>query len=188
MADAARIGLCERIRATAKTAALPVILVTSLETGSGGMQYSTQFIGQRRFASHADTIVTSVPPNSTEDDRRRSLARTFKHVLVRYATTTSAVSHLNVVYDASADSSTAATTRDPWDFWVFRISGNGFFNGESQTKSANLSGNISASRTTGRASAAPTSHRTTDRRRVSREARRRLAARRIARRAPADRA
>ena len=39
------------------------VLITSLETGSGGLQYSSQFIGQKRFASHADTIVTSLPPS-----------------------------------------------------------------------------------------------------------------------------
>src|SRR5450759_4361467 len=30
------------------------VLVTALETGSGGLQYTVQFIGQRRFARHAD--------------------------------------------------------------------------------------------------------------------------------------
>ena len=124
------------------------VLVTALETGSGGLQYSTQFIGLKRFASHADTVVTNVPPNSTDDDRRRTLARTFKHVLVRYATTTEAATRLNVVYDAPASATSSVIVRDPWDLWVFRISGNGFFNGESQTKSAQLSGNLNASRTT----------------------------------------
>ena len=124
------------------------LLVTARETGSGGLQYTTQFIGLKRFASHADTIVTTVPPNSTDDDRRRTLARTFTHVLVRYATTTSAASRLNVVYTAPAAAAATVKTRDPWNLWVFRASGNGFFNGESQAKSANLHGNLSASRTT----------------------------------------
>lgn len=124
------------------------VLITSLETGSGGLQYSTQFIGQKRFASHADTIVTSLPPNSPDDDARRLLARTLKHVLVRYATTTSAFSHLDITYDAPAAATASAKARDPWDFWVFRIGGNGFFQGESQTSSSNLSGNLSATRTT----------------------------------------
>ena len=124
------------------------LLVTSLATGSGGTQFTIEFIGQRRFASHADTISIAVPPNATDDDTRRSLAQTFKHVLVRYATTTSAAAHLNVVFDVPANASAAPKTPDPWDLWVFRMSGNGFFNGESQTRAANLSGSLSASRTT----------------------------------------
>ena len=125
------------------------VLVTSLVTGSGGIQFSTQFIGQKRFASHADTIVTSVPPNSTDDASRRALARAFKLVLVRYASATSAAAHLDVSFDAPVQASaTAAKAHDPWDFWVYRVSSNGFFQGESQTSSANFSGNVNASRTT----------------------------------------
>ncbi len=124
------------------------VLVTALETGSGGIQYSAQFIGQGRFATHADTVVTSIPPNTSEDDSRRALARTFKHVLVRYATVTSAASHLNVTFDGPADSAATKAIKDPWDFWVYRVSSNGFFQGESQTSSSNFSGNMSASRTT----------------------------------------
>ena len=125
------------------------VLVTSLETGAGGMQYSVQFIGLRRFASHADTLVSSVPPNSTDDARRRTLARTFKLVLARYAATTPAASHLTVTFDApTTEAAGCAKVVDPWDSWVYRIGGNGFFNGESQTKSANLSGNLSATRIT----------------------------------------
>jgi hypothetical protein len=126
------------------------VLVTTLMTASGGMQYTVQFIGQRRFASHADTLVTGVNPNSTNDDQRRALARTFKHVLVRYAAATPAAAHLDVTYDAPAATSASTNARDPWNLWVYRIGSNGFFNGESQTKSSSISGNLSASRTTER--------------------------------------
>ena len=124
------------------------VLVTSLETGSGGIQYAIQFIGQKRFASHADTIVTSVPPNSTDDASRRALARAFKLVLVRYASATSAAAHLDVTFDAPVQAAATAKAHDPWDFWVYRISSQGFFQGESQTSSANFSGSLNASRTT----------------------------------------
>ena len=124
------------------------LLVTALETGSGGLAYTVQFIGSRRFASRTDTLTTGVDPNSTDDDRRRALARTFKHGLVRYAALTPAAAHLDVTYDAPATSSASINTRDPWNLWVYSIGANGNFNGESQTKSANLSGNVNASRTT----------------------------------------
>ena len=126
------------------------VLVTALETGSGGMQYTLQFIGQRRFASHADTLVTSSTPDATSDDRRRILARTMKQVLVRYAAATPATEHLSITYDEPNAVASAGTSKtiDPWNLWVYRVSSNGFFNGESQTSSSNLSGNINAMRTT----------------------------------------
>jgi hypothetical protein len=126
------------------------VLVTALTTGGGGTQFTVQFIGQRRFASHADTLVTGVNPDGTGDDRRRALARTLKQVLVRYAAQTAAAAHLDVTFDAPGAVGSTATTSvvDPWNLWVYRISTNGFFNGESQTSSSNLSGNLSATRTT----------------------------------------
>jgi hypothetical protein len=128
------------------------VLVTALKTGSGGLQYTVQFIGQRRFASHADTLVTGVNPDATSDDRRRALARTMKQVLVRYAAATPAAAHLDVSYDAPAAAAAAlsgsAKVYDPWNLWVYKISANGFFNGESQTSSSSLSGKLSATRTT----------------------------------------
>ncbi|HVT41311.1 MAG TPA: hypothetical protein VHE78_19900 [Gemmatimonadaceae bacterium] len=126
------------------------VLVTALTTASGGLQYTVQFIGQRRFASHADTLLTGVTPNSTNDEQRRALARTIKQVLVRYAAATAAAAHLDVTYDAPAATSASPTARDPWNLWVYRLGSHGFFNGESRTKSASLSGNLSASRTTDR--------------------------------------
>ena len=128
------------------------VLVTALETGSGGMQYTLQFIGQRQFASHADTLVIGVTPDATSDDRRGALARTMKQVLVRYAAATPAARQLDVTYDAPAAAAAAlsgsARVYDPWNLWMYKVSANGFFNGESQTSSSSLSGNLSATRTT----------------------------------------
>ena len=124
------------------------LLVTALETASGGLQYTLQFIGQRRFATHADTLIAGTNADATSDDRRRALTRTAKQVLARYAAATSVAAALDVTYSAPAITSTAATVRDPWNLWVYRINSNGFFSGESQTKSSNLSGSLNASRTT----------------------------------------
>ena len=45
------------------------VLVTSRETGSGGTQYTVRFIGQRRFASHADTFVAHSNADATPEGR-----------------------------------------------------------------------------------------------------------------------
>ena len=125
------------------------LLVTSLETGSGGTQYTVTFIGLRRFAGRADTLASSVAPNSSDDARRRELTRLFKLGLVRYVANTSAAARLKITFDGlAAGSGKAAPARDPWNYWVFRIGGNGSVGGESQSKRRNFSSNISARRTT----------------------------------------
>ncbi|HLA91122.1 MAG TPA: hypothetical protein VJL28_11900 [Gemmatimonadaceae bacterium] len=126
------------------------LLVTSLATGAGGSQYTVKFIGQRRFAGLADTVVTSVPPNTTSDGRRRELARVFKLGLIRYVATTPLAGRLRVVYDApsGARGQSPALVKDPWNFWVFRISANGNLNGQSLSTSDRVSGSLSARRIT----------------------------------------
>lgn len=126
------------------------VLVTSLATGSGGRSYTINFIGLGRRAGRADTTVASVPPNSSEDGRRRELARAIKLGLVNYVIGTPAASHLQVSYTAPAVTSAAAGAprRDPWNYWVFRVGGNTNFGGESESRRASYSGNVSARRTT----------------------------------------
>ena len=126
------------------------LLVTSLENGSGGTAYTLAFIGLGRQAGRADTIVTNVPPNSSQDDRRKELARVFKLGLVRYLVTTEAGAHLQVNYDgpAAGKDGAAKAAGDPWNYWVYRIGGNSNFGGESESRRASFSGNVSARRTT----------------------------------------
>ena len=118
------------------------LLVTSLENGSGGTAYTLAFIGLGRQAGRADTIVTNVPPNSSQDDRRKELARVFKLGLVRYVVTTEAGAHLQVNYDAPAagKEGAAKAAGDPWNCWVYRIGGNSNFGGESESRRASFSG------------------------------------------------
>jgi len=125
------------------------LLVTSLPTGSGGTSYTLNFIGLGRYAGHVDTLVATVPPNSSQDARRRELARVFKLGLVHYAAPLAAGSRMQVTYSAPAAARAgAAPARDPWNYWVYRIGGNSNFGGESESRRASFSGNVSARRTT----------------------------------------
>ena len=126
------------------------LLVTALGTGAGGIQYTVTIAGQGPFVGRSDTLVTSVPPNSTADGRRRELLRVFRLGLVRYLTSTSYASRLSLAYDApaSGEPSPTAVTRDPWDSWIYRISANGNFGGESQSRNSRFSSSLSARRVT----------------------------------------
>jgi hypothetical protein len=126
------------------------LLVTRLNTGAGGSEYTVGLIGRGAFAGRADTLVTFVPPNSTDDMRRRELARVVQIGLLPYALRTSEASNFAVRYtppDAQAASPLADIT-DPWDFWVYRVRVNGSGNAESRSSNYQLSGSFNASRVT----------------------------------------
>lgn len=125
------------------------LLVTTLGAGSGGRQYTITFLGQRRFAGWTDTLVVSTVPNESEDQVRQRLARAFKAGLVRYAIRTPAGERLTVGYAAPPSGASVTTQlRDPWNFWTFAPSVNGFVNGQSRQTFINAWANFSANRVT----------------------------------------
>lgn len=126
------------------------VLVSTLQTGSGGTEHTVTFIGLKDFTGISDTLVYVASQTSTSDDRRKGLAQTLKLGLVRYLARTKAGERLAISYSQPA--ATAATakapTKDPWDFWVFRMRASGNFNGESSQNFANLNGSVGADRVT----------------------------------------
>jgi len=125
------------------------LLVTSQRTGSGGTEYTINAIGLDKYRGRADTAVVFILPNETDDVGRRSLARTFSLLLAPYAARRSLASRMTVTYAApSAESQAAQPARDRWNFWTYRMSANGFLNGEKQTGFTNLNFNLSANRVT----------------------------------------
>lgn len=132
-----------------RTAADVHVLVTSEGTGGGGRKYSLAFYGQRQFAGISDTLAVNSPQGSTEDEQRKTLARTMRTGLVRYLARTPDGARIAItIEDPKASAATAAPTRDPWDAWVFRIGANINGNKESQQQSAFVNGNVRASRIT----------------------------------------
>ncbi len=127
------------------------LLVTGLETGAGGSEYTLVTLGAGRFASRSDTVRTTVPPNSTDDARRREMARVIKLALVPYVIHTTSASRLSVAYQAPAPGEAPRTVvRDRWNNWVYRASAFGNGDAESQSSSYSIEGSLSASRITER--------------------------------------
>ena len=125
------------------------ILVTSQETGGGGNEFTLTFIGQRRFASMSDTLRYVSPPAVSPDELRSGLARVIKIGLVRYVARLGDVSRLDVTYKTdSLAAGAAAKKRDPWNFWVFRTTANGFGSGEKADNFVSLNGSLNANRVT----------------------------------------
>lgn len=121
------------------------IINTYQRTGSGGIEYSYFFVGQRRFEGMKDTLTFSSMPSSTQDEIRSSQVRTIKMGLMRYVAKTPLSKYMNIAFTQPL-SETVST--DPWNNWVFRTSVSGFLNGEQSYKSTYASGDVSASHVT----------------------------------------
>lgn len=133
------------------TDAAVYVLIVDEDTGGGGERYTLYFEGRRgALAGRRDTLVTTSPPAASDDDQRRALLGRLALGLAGFASRTGLADRLAVSYAApSADApAEEEAIRDPWNSWVFRLSGSGFFQGQSQSQSYNLFGSVSARRVT----------------------------------------
>jgi hypothetical protein len=125
------------------------ILVTTQSTGGGGVEYVFKFIGLDRFQGIDDELRYNAPQTQTGDERRRGYTEILKLGLVRYVTSTAVADRLRLVYRGGDAGKAAATPdQDPWNFWSFRVRGNGSINAEASSRSHNLAASAIANRTT----------------------------------------
>lgn len=128
------------------------VLVTTRGTGSGGTEYTFQFIGLGRFVGVNDELHVTTQQTDTNDERRHTYTRILQLGLIRYVSSTPSFDNLHVVFRGpGADERPAPEpAADPWNFWTFRVRGTGSVNGERSSKSRNLSASFTANRTTER--------------------------------------
>lgn len=125
------------------------VLVTSQPTGAGGRRYTLAFIGLGRMEGVNQELVHASRGDATDDDVRNGLIEKLKIGLVRYVRGTPVVDRLRVTYEEGEGESGAVDAgRDPWDFWVFSLNGNGFINGQATSGFSSFFGVVSANRTT----------------------------------------
>jgi hypothetical protein len=82
------------------------------------------------------------------EETRRELARCLKLGLAEYAFETGAGPQLDVTYKGTAKDASATQTKDPWNYWVFRMGVDSYGNGEQSNVSRSYYFNLSANRTT----------------------------------------
>lgn len=126
------------------------VLVTSQSTGSGGAKYQMIFYGQNRFQNLVDTISFNIEPNTTEVELRDVYLKYFKLGLTPFIAKTGLVKDLKIEMKSEANTETAKTeiTKDPWNYWVYRVGLNGNFNADRNYKSSRYNSSFSLNRTT----------------------------------------
>lgn len=121
------------------------IIVTSQGTGAGGDQFSLQFLGLGKFNDMNDTLTFSLPPNYSNDEFRNKMNQFVLLGLTRFIAKTPYADEWLVNYNGETSNQ---EIKDKWNFWVFNISANGWFNGEAYYRSKNIYGSFSARRIT----------------------------------------
>jgi len=121
------------------------ILVTIQLTGSGGREYSLDFIGQNAYHDLRATLKYVSNETDTDDEQRRGLARVLKMGLVPYAAQTAVGDFLNISFDKKVQ---PEITGDIWNSWVFSLGVSGSVSGQESENFASGSGYFSANRIT----------------------------------------
>ncbi len=126
------------------------VLITRETTGGGGGAFRLAFYGQRRFAGVNDTLSLITPQGATEDEQRQAISRTVKLGLARYVARTAEAPRATLTLAApdTTHGTPAATPRDPWNAWVFRLGANVNASRERDFSNNYVYGSVNASRVT----------------------------------------
>lgn len=117
--------------------------------GSGGRQYEIDFIGKNSFEAINYKLSFSTDLNMTRDDVRKRILENIKLGLVRFWIEKGTLDGVSVSAPSPiTENKEKAEVVDPWNYWVFRVGANGWFNGQESSKSSNINVNISAKRVT----------------------------------------
>ena len=119
------------------------ILITEQETGGGGSQYQLIFFGQNKFKQMTDTLRFNTDANATDFEERDLLIKYLKLGLTPYIVKAGNGNDIAIEMKTKTDEKkkdTSATTKDPWNYWVFRAGANGNISADEVYKSSRVGG------------------------------------------------
>ncbi|PKP21829.1 MAG: hypothetical protein CVU05_05930 [Bacteroidetes bacterium HGW-Bacteroidetes-21] len=124
------------------------IITTEQNSGSGGIIVTLDFIGQQSYAGMNDTLKISLRPDDTDDVIRNKSIAVLKAGLMRYVARTPYFDKITITSSIEDNQDATQQPSDPWDSWVFKLSSDGYFNGEKTYKYNYLYSSFSANRIT----------------------------------------
>lgn len=128
------------------------VLVTRLQTGAGGQEYTIALVGQGAYAGRVDTLRFLSQPSQPSDLVRQGLTRTIQLGLVPFAARTGNATRLRIVVEGGEDGrdTDANPTGDRWNAWVFEVGAGGNFDFEERQQDVAVDGFADARRITER--------------------------------------
>jgi hypothetical protein len=123
------------------------VMVTTQSTGSSGREYTLEFTGQKEFEGTDNTLKYITGNTDTSDEIREGFVRILKIGLAPYAGKTPIADRITVSYK-DADTVRTDSVDDKWDYWVFSLGGNAYFDGQKSSRSYSFNASFSANRVT----------------------------------------
>lgn len=125
------------------------VQVNSQRTGDGGELYRLKFEGQSAFIGLNDTLEYQAPPDVSESILRDGLLVQIKKGILPYLLKTDLSDRISFSIETlEEEDSEEEVEKDPWNYWVYRISASGNINGEDSYRSFYINTNLSANRIT----------------------------------------
>ncbi|MFO7851588.1 MAG: hypothetical protein ACQERS_05880 [Bacteroidota bacterium] len=130
------------------------ILVRRRSTGGGGSEYTLDFIGQGEFADIQENMMFFSPVNETADETRRARTNVIAMGLMKFVARTPISRNIRITYEENGDPREGNRKlegnlqNDPWNSWMFRLSGSGEFDKDQNYETLRTSSSLSADRVT----------------------------------------
>jgi hypothetical protein len=122
-----------------------VLAVITSQPSGEGEEFTLVLTGAKEFAGLNNVLKCQAGPGFAPETVRKDLVQALKTGLVRYALKTPSADRIGITFQDQVKPTAVA---DPWNFWVFSLSVDGFLNGEKAYQSQMWFGNLSASRVT----------------------------------------
>ena len=123
------------------------LIITNMETGSGGRQYNLQFIGKGKYKKLSDTISFALPPKTTNEEKRNAQIIAIKKGLTPFILKTSLANKITISFAKDNDKK-QEKVEDKWHSWVFESRISGYANGEEVYSTLHTWSTISATKIT----------------------------------------
>lgn len=125
------------------------VLITSVGNAAGADQLRISFIGHQSFKDKDIELKHVTQQHQTEMEIQQELVRLIRMGLMPYIAQTKARNSISLLYNAeNKDTSRTEEKEDPWNFWVFEIGGDLWYEEEETQKEYMLSGSADFDRVT----------------------------------------
>lgn len=124
------------------------VLVRTINTGSGGIEFTLEFIGQNEFKELNDTLQYVAPANQANAITREALRDKIKIGVLPYVIKTPLCEKLIYSIESEQKDMDVNQVKDKWNFWTFNISSNSWGNGNAYNTNLGTNVNLSANRVT----------------------------------------
>lgn len=103
------------------------LFIFDIWTGAGGRSFTLDFKGKGPFEGLEQELKFESNPNMTNAEVREGLLKTVNQGLLYYLVNSELASHIDfkVNLPDGQDTTAIAEEGDPWDYWIFEVSGNG---------------------------------------------------------------